>query len=502
MSAEEIRGGVIPLNLAVMYQFSWATLEAAVRALFGSDATLELDPSEQAGSSLSVHAGELTGDDATFNHLRVLLTYQHEQLHLRHLTGSPVGLTLYLLGGRQYAAMAAQLQAFGQRIGGDNSIEPVMPFARTHGNEPEISAINETQSMSALYHALVMGDMSSMTLSAARADVLPSLFAELELLCSNAFGADASYPPIDLAGADDQPCSIGSITGEAVLEGLARTNEYLMAVMMGAPLPVLNRYVATKHHGVYAATSSLVEELLDLTAPSSWPVVATLSDWALQAPVLPFLLTGRAVVALPELLPAWRFFLLVSRWHQIGIDAEDLNDAATEAALFESLGWEPPTRVAERVLALKINRPASVLTRVYFENLQAAAEIRLSDPRVLAFPASGDAGHRLQAVYNIFTDGMRPGTSGRFASDDDAWQIPYLLIDDSVVDMLLQDEHLGRSLTIARWVSDFLTNGAKSAGTLVGSALIRVLGQAAALRLLKNTPTSERESHEVVGFEV
>ena len=101
MIAEDISGGVVPLNLAVMYRFSWSTLESAVHGLFGKGATLEVGPGEELGAALVAPDGELSADDETFRCLRVLLTYEHEQLHLRHLTGSPIGLLLYLLGGRQ-----------------------------------------------------------------------------------------------------------------------------------------------------------------------------------------------------------------------------------------------------------------------------------------------------------------------------------------------------------------------------------------------------------------
>jgi len=487
MNGEDISGGVMGVNLSVVYRFSFDTLERAVRAFYGSDATFELQPGEEVGAGFAALAGELPADDETFYHLRVLLTYLHEQLHVRHLSGSPIGLVLYMLIGRQYALMADRLQAFGRRMATREDLVPKMPLSVHHGADEEMKSIRDRQVVFALYHALFMGDLGDMTLGSARDDIVPSLLPELEGLCAQTLGTGDRYPPIS-GGADDQACSIGALTGEAVLEGLARTNEYLAAVAFGSPLRVLNRYISLKHHGTYAVTNGLVERALGLSPPQSWPVVARLSDWSLQAPVLPFLLSGRPTVGLPELLPAWRFFLLVSRWKQLGLRADDIGDPAVEETLFRDLGWDSPRTIARRILSSPVKAPKSPLTRLYFENLRLAASIRLEQPEVLSFPTFGDEGHRLGPVYSIFSDGMRGGSSGRFARDEDAWQVPFALIDDAVIDALLVDEHLGRALGIARLVTDFLTRGEVAASTLVGRKLRALLGEAPALRLLGGMP--------------
>lgn len=484
MNGEDISGAAVPMNLSVWYRFSWQTLESAVRGIFGEQATLTLREGEKPGTALAAPDHDLLDDDDTFFSLRVLLAYHHEQFHLRHLTGSPIGFLLYILGGRQCAYMANELQAFGRRIASDETVNPMVPFSTAHAHDTEMVAVHNFRSVFALYSALFMRDMADTTLAAARDDILPSLFAEVESVCRRALGLDDLYPPVNTWGAGDQSCSIGATTGEAVLEGLARTNEYLLAMWLGAPMQMLNRYIAVKNHGVYAITNNVVQRLLGLSAPQTWPVVARLSDWALQAPVLPFLLAGRPAVGLPELLPAWRFMLLVSRWSQLGLSHDDILDPQTETTLFAHLGWESPRQVAERILAIPVNPPTSSLTRLYLENFRLAAKIRLEQPNVLSFPVQGDAGHRLEAVYNVFSDGMRGGASGRFATGQDTWQIPYLLLDEAVIDALLDDKHLGRPLFAARMLSDFLTDKAIKPGTLVGLSLRRILGKDAAMRLL------------------
>ena len=500
MNGDDISGAAVPMNLSVWYRFSFETLESAIRGLGGDDATLELRDGEEPGTAVELSNHGLQNDDETFSYLRVLLAYQHEQLHLRHLTGSPIGFLLYMLGSRQYLYMLNELQAFGRRVASNEMMDPTLPLSVAHADEPEMVTINRFRSRFGLYHALFMSDMTDVTLAEARDRVLPSLFAELESMCRGALGVTNVYPPVTLAGADDQPCSIGATTGEAVLEGLARANEYLMAAGLGASAEMINRYIAIKQHGIYAVTNAVANEALGLSGERTWPVVARLSDWALQAPVLPFLLAGRTRVGLPELLPAWRFILLVSRCDLLGMSPDDIIGSDAEAALFANLGWESPRQIADRILALPDISPTGTLTRLYLENLRLAARIRLEQPSVLWSPAHGDGIHRLEAVYNIFSDGMRPGASGRFAASKDTWQIPYLLIDDAVVDGLLDDKHLGRPLFAARMVSDFLTDKSINPGMLVARSLRGVLGKTAAAGLLKRQELFLEDSMLTVMF--
>ena len=222
-------------------------------------------------------------------------------------------------------------------------------------------------------------------------------------------------------GADDLPGSIGALTGEAVLEGLARTNEYLLAILMGSPLPMLNRYIAIKHHGVYGVTTSLAEKLIGLTARSLDGRGEALRLGA-QASVLPFCSAAARPCHCPSCCP-------------LGDSSFSCRDGASSSWFPRRSTVPPPKRpcsttsagiprrIAERILHREIAPPASALTRLYVENLQLAARIRLEHSEVLAYPALGDEGHRLQAVYNVFLDGYdraRPAASGRTRR----WNIP------------------------------------------------------------------------------
>jgi hypothetical protein len=481
--AEHIEGGVVPLNLSVIYRFSWATAESALRYFFG-DGSLELGDDEPLGTALALRPGLDLGSREAFQHFRVLSTFQHEQYHVRHLVGSPFGLALFMLGGRQYAYARAHIQAWGRRIGREGT-EPRIPAGTNHGGDHEISDCLKMWHGFQLCQDSLQGSLPDMSLLEATSKVLRPACEEIQDVCSRALGREEGYPDLDVGEMWNHSFDLGALTGRAIVEGLARANEYLNAIILGLPLKLLNRYALLKHHGQYALTASLVEQQLGLKPPDTWWVVARLSDWALQSPLLPFLLRGRGSVMVPELLPSWRFTLLLSRFAKSGIAVDDLMRRQREVAgdLFGGLGWDSPWTVAGHVRAATLPRPASVLTRHYVEGLNLGAEIRESEPDVMSVPMLGDSGHRLQAVYNIFTDRFVQGGTGRFTEDPDAWAIPGLLLSDAVLDSVLTREDLGLPWWIAQRLSEFLSQGTVRPGKLLGKELRQLLGETSALRL-------------------
>lgn len=495
MSGEEIAGAVIPVNLCVMYRFPYSTLEAAFRYFFG-EASFELEKGEALGSPMPLREDlEFGEDEESFHHLCVLLTYAHEQFHLRHLSGSPTGLLLYFLEGRLYARLRSGLHAWGRRTEQEEDHRPRIPLLVHHVDDPEIESIAKTRGAFGRFSALFQGESADLTLREANEKVFPILFQEIETACASALQRKELYPDIRPIF-PEQTVSLGPVTGKSVIEGLARCNEYIAAIQLGVPLHILNRYVAVKGHGVYNLTIGVAEKLLGLKPPDLWILVAKLSDWALQAPALPFLLDGRREVALEELLPAWRFSMLVSRFGQADFSVSDVHEREQEIAgvLFSGLGWESPWRVSERIRVANLSTPASLLTRHYVQNLQLSATIRENEPRVLSYPELGDQGHKLQAIYNLFADGFKLGSTGIFASEKDSWTIPTLLLCDTVVDALLMDKNLSRPMLVARHLADFLFDGHADAGKLVGDETVRLLGKTTALRLIDPMRNSDSGS--------
>lgn len=485
MSGDEISGSVMPLNILVRYNFPYSKLTESVRHFTGHD--IELSEGEEAGADIAI-ADDYEFNDSVeeFKHLEVLLTYSHEQFHLRHLTASPTGMVLYLIGARQYAEIHAWLRKWGDRIGASPDTPVHLPLTTKHADDPEVGALQEARHTYGMYQALLMEELKGSNLLKAANQVLLPLSEFLVQISKPVFDTTDRFPDIDVADAHDQAVNVGGLTGRAVLEGLARMNELLFLAHLGAPIDVINNLVAAKLHGIYGHTSAIVQELLGVSSPDSWWVVAKLSDWAMQAPLLPFLLRGRETVTIMELLPAWRFFLLVSRFKQNKLDVKKLmtDDREVATTLFGSLGWEDPWRIAERILESDVKTPKSALTRHYFENLRLGAELRQNDPMILCCPALGDAGHRLQAVYNIFADGIRGGSTGKLAADDQSSALILSLVDDASADTLMMDSDFTRSLQYAQVVSDFF-GGEPSAGLLAGKSLMNRVGQPAAKRIIE-----------------
>lgn len=486
MSRLNISGGVVPLNLSVFYTFPFAVLENALGHFYG-DISFELEVGEEPGAAIKpTKKYVFDGGEEEFEHLCVLMSYQHEQFHLRHLTASPIGLLLYVLGGRQYTYLDANLKKWGERRG-KHPDKPRIPALEHHADDEEIRRISETRETFGVFYALFTGDVLNLTLGEALEGVIPALFTELEAIFTKTLGRSESYPGIRLMGEPERPVSINRLTGEAVIEGLARANELHSVILLGAPMQVLNRYIALKMHGAYAISTAMVEKLLNVKAPHSWRVVAKFSDWALQAPVVPFLLNGRSHVCLEELLPCWRLFMVISRFDQSRFSLNDLDRNEREVAeeIFSGLGWESPYRIAERIRKADLIPPSSVLSRHYVENLQLGARLREEAPHVLSLPMLGDAGHRLQAIYNVFQDRLVPGTTGKVASDPRTLSLNAVLLHNAVVDAVMVNSDLSRPFWFAELLVKSYVDGTRvSASDLVEKYLVGVVGRATASCIL------------------
>lgn len=488
MSEDYVKGSVIPLNLTVRYSFSFSELQESIWYL-GGDQNLLLEESEIPGTPIALPDDFKFIDNVEeFHHLEVFLTYLHEQFHLRHLTSSPIGFLLYVINARQYAYMYSAIRNWGERIGSSPEVPIRLPLNTHHVEDPDVQKIKVVWDVFGSYQTLFMESLSDTTLLEATSGILRPLTEELEQISASVLGTSDVYPDIDLGEAHNQSINPGGLTGRAVLEGLARMNEFMTLAYLNAPMELINSFVAEKQHGIYAQTSGVASALLNVSSVDSWMLVAKLSDWAMQAPVMPFLLRGRETISIMELLPAWRYFLLVSRFKQAGFKVSDLIENEREVAteLFSSLGWDDPWRVAERILQEKLPTPNSALTRHYIENLQVGAQLRLSNSSFMSFPQMEDEVHRLGAVFNIFANEIYGGTTGKLAEDKDSWSLIASLVNDAIVDALLLDEDLTRPIHYAQLVSDFFGEKPTS-GELLGRGLIDTLGQAGAKRIIEAT---------------
>jgi hypothetical protein len=482
-----ISGALIPGSNSIYYSFPLERLQAASLHLFGGTLD-EVAKREWAIGAEALKPNELPSinweSERSYLHLRVYLTHYHELLHLRQLSTSPIGFILWAMQSRDYAKSTQFLMRWGKRVA-KHGVVPQLPLLEHHSSDPEIEHIRKIKLSYSIISGLFRGGIDDVfTRQDAVKSILPLTYSEIEPVCEKLLKAPGTYPNIGMMLPNDMSISANNITGEAIIEGFARSNEYLIAVAMGAPKELLNRYLVEKGHGKYQVAITLVENLTKTRSPSCFGLTAVLADWALQAPVLPFLLKGRSSVTLEELLPAWRFFLLTSRFHQYGFSYSDImqNYKEVEDKLFNGLHWLTPTEVSERILNAVINVPSPSLTKLVVKKLLLAAEIRKRNAVTLAFPFVSQDVNELMTGMGMFSDGSCCAF-GELSCSDSRWvELWMTLFDDATVDSLCGLPTLYGPLRIARAM---LRGSSKvTPESLLKQRLQLILGQVTAERLL------------------
>jgi len=499
-------GAGTPLNFAVYLDFPAAELEEALTYLFGED--FALTEGEEAGTSMGLREDfDFAGDKTSFHHLLRFLTFRHEALHVRHLAGGVLGLVNYLVGGSQYGRMAHELGRWGQRIAGEPGAGCQLPLLRHHASDEEIAHIERIRADHGLMLATVMGGLGDARLLETASTAGRALLDFLAIECARVLKLPCQPPSEMLADPWDAPAEPAGLTGRAVLEGLARCNEYLLASHLGADQKTLNLLFKQKHHGDYALALELVHQDLDLTLRGAMLATAHLADLALQAPWLPFLLEGRDRVDFRELLPSWRFLLLLNRSKERRLTERDFQEDPQGVAgtLFGELRWESPRQLAERVLATEIPEPESLLTRHYVRCLKRGAQLRLDAPEVFVLPFQSEGSHLLEPVYYWLRDRVIPGSTGLLTADPRYAQLFLLLIDDALVDDLLGREDLSLStMTAQRFLEaagEEADEAQRSAEAHVRRQLEHIVGPAAKRILDGIADRAESEGTEPAGIE-
>jgi hypothetical protein len=448
---EATGGGVSPLNFTVYLDFPAAELEEALTYLFGEGFALQ--EGSEAGTRVGLREDvDFAGDKMSFHHLLRFLTFRHEALHMRHLAGGVLGLVNYTVGATQYARMVHELGRWGQRIAGEPDVDCQLPLLHHHASDEEMAQIGQIRADHGLMGATVMGGLGDAQLLETASSAGRALLDFLASECVRVLKLPHQQLPEMLADPWDAPVEPAGMTGRAVLEGLARCNEYLLAGHLGADQKTLNLLFKKKHHGEYALALDLVRKDLDLTLWGAIRATAHLADLALQAPWLPFLLEGRGRVDFKELLPSWRFLLLLNRSQERRLTEEDFQKDPHGVAetLFRELKWESPRQLAERVLATEIPEPKSLLTRHYVRCLKQGAQLRLDAPEVFVLPFQSEGSRLLEPVYYLLRDRVIPGAAGLLTADPRYAQLFLLLIDDALIDDLLVREDLSLSTVIAQ----------------------------------------------------
>ncbi len=209
-----------------------------------------------------------------------------------------------------------------------------------------------------------------------------------------------------------------------------------------------------------------------------------------------------------ELLPAWRFLLLLDRSKERRLTEEDFrkDPQGVAEALFRDLEWESPRQQAERVLATEIPEPEAVLTRHYVRSLKQGAQLRLDAPEVFVLPFQAEGSHLLEPVYYLLRDRVMLGATGLLTADPQYAQLFLLLIDDALVDDLLGREDLSLSTLIAQRFLEATGSepdeARRNAEVRVRRQLENIVGGAVAKRILDGIATPEEvEGADQAGIE-
>lgn len=488
--APNIAGALIPGSLAVLYHFPHQLLVDAVRYIFGDEAAIATTEGH-AAHDWTVAPGVRFDTEEGYFHLRIVLSWLHEQLHVRHLTSSPVGFGLWVLQAQEYALSLRGLRRWGQRVGAAG-LPARQPVFTRHGDDAEVQEIATTKRNFSVFHQTLRRkvDLSGEDLAAT---VLPALLATLKPFCERVLGQPSSIPQFvsGLPGAGSAP--LDALSGDAVVEGLARVNEYLAAMRLGAGVEVLNRYSVEKGLELYQGAIGLVGRFLKVEPPKSWLIAARLLDWALQAPLLPFLLAGRGRVGVEEMLPGWRFTLLVFSFQRLGFTLDDLlaRGDDVQRALFQARGWESPLELADRIRTANLKLPEPLLTRACVEKLRLAAELRLRDPAVLFAPVGSNDTLRLEKGFSLFEDGAVASSGG--LTPKELVEFSLGLLDDAVVDAVWASDTLSAPFSVAGQLSRALFGGALTPLALVARTLNATVGVAAGKEIMMAFAESGKE---------
>lgn len=458
-----IEGAVVPGSMALMYRFPYKALTEAKERIFNNNIE---------------NSKFLPEDDITYKSLRLLLSYQHERTHLRHLCSSPFGFFLWLLQNRDYERTAMTFKKWGER---QNGLKSSIPIFSKHIDEIEIQKLatlkdctNET--------TLLFKSKKNVSLQ----DVTQSIkwgFDEVESFSENKIGYPIPFPLLDIKE-DSYYKTISMIcNGNQLIEGLARANDYLLAISYGASNNTLNRLFLDLDTTPYGNIKAIVEKAFKIEVPHSLHMVAHLVDWSLQAPLLPWLVYDQYMLSILEIFPSWRFPLLLSRCLEAKITVEDLHNNALEIEndIFKSLGWISPTEIAHRMLKVNFSELNGFAASWVITKLIKGAKIRLDSPKSLIYPDQSNEIDILESGLSLFADDILI-ISPELQSKKNWYELPKTLFDHILLDSLWAGPNLDNAYYFANLFAEniFRTSGLK----MLQSTMIEIFGQDTARKIL------------------
>jgi hypothetical protein len=430
-----------PASHCIFFDHSYAELQQASERLFGRAMS---DPDYMEAADIDWRKGVVFDDVLRYT------TYLHEVAHVRHLSASPLGLALWVLSGIERGKNARCLRNWGEGAGMPRNV--TLPLLSHGSSDPWLQEIARRRKQR---HALEVGLLRP----APGSDLLDWLyplqlfFDELRPFCEDVLKQDHYGASVVIPANMPRDLSPSNFAGEAVIEGLARCNESIALIQLGAPRDILNRHMFAKQ-GSYVI--GFIGQGLGVSDAGKLVFVcAALLDWALQAPLLSFLLAEREWIEMHELLPAWRLVRLVARFANSRFTVKDVlkRHDKVERELFSQLGWTSPTELGNRLLGLDIPTSAPVGTRLAVRKLRLGAQIRARHPMALAYPLVAPGDEAFRAAIATFTDRRVVYLGDVDKRTEDASALLVSFLDDLIHDALLGDEDVGRARLLADTLS-------------------------------------------------
>ena len=478
-------GSIIPGSLVAVYQFTHEELINAVKDLFQST-NVKLPPLIE-----YLPDGDIDVDfpdkrtEVNFDSINTVLTYVHEQFHIKQLSASPIGFALWSLQMGFYNTASIGLEKWSEAHANDEQFSPTLPLIHDGELDDELNPVKINSGAQSTIVWCLRRQERFGTHQVAKT-ILPGLFEMLGPICKTCFGTSGEIPTFRPPANEDQPLDLGGLSGEAIIEGFARTNEYLLLRKMGTPEQIIRRSKILRDHGVYVLAPTTVEQLLDVPREKIDIVTARLCDWAMQAPILPIFYKAGDEVNLNEIMPNWRFAHLASAAQRLKLTAEDFIDNAseTESLLFGELGWMSPTEVATQFTQQNSGNPIGGLTKIIRAKLDLAAKNRLSNPDSLAMPVD-DEEYRLRASVSFFKCGSFLPSAG--IEGFEHWRgYPHMLLRYQVIDTLC----FGNSFSASRWLSGHIARYYQFTDSepFLLEAIEKQVGNKLAIKMLSSNP--------------
>ena len=446
------------LHCCVNYDFSYSQLENAFHLIFPG-ISHELSQDEPAGTAMLLsNEFRLDRSEESFNALQTILTLRHEEFHIRHLTGSPLAMMLYMIMANKQHSIGRYLKHWGMNTGTDLAADMNIPLAVSNANHDSIRQVLRLSNQHDSAFKAIMGGSEDWPEDQA-SSACETALQIIQSWSEQHMGFRDHFPSVGrMANLNIGLCP-KSLNGYAVAEGLARCDEYLNATKFTHDPLILNRVFLLKHFGPYGLAIEVVRRILNLDKATDATIMTFFcSDWAIQIPGLPFLLRNREKVSLEELLPGCRFFLLVSLCGSRKVSSRDIstNPTAVAEELFSALGWDDPWTIAKRIGELEMPSPRDPMLCHYFESMRTCAKLRLSNLNKPLSLDSGQGSHLLSPLFCIYTDRLTPGSTGKFLPQLGVQPVVEQLILDITMASVLYEKNMQRPYQLIRLQSEFL----------------------------------------------